>query len=156
MSYPVIIYMNSSGDDYFDKALSGGTTINCDFKQPIDIENPTIYISATDAYDKYNYCYIAEFGRYYWMKPVGGNGQTITYSCESDPLMSFKAQIRACPCVVARNPWHFDLYLPDNKLPIETRTATATIKFPNDPFSGDHNCYILTTLGSGESVNVSP
>lgn len=156
MSYPVIIYMNSSGDDYLDKALSGGTTINCDFKQPIDIENPTIYISATDAYDKYNYCYIAEFGRYYWMKPVGGNGQTITYSCESDPLMSFKAQIRACPCVVARNPWHFDLYLPDNKLPIETRTATATIKFPNDPFSGDHNCYILTTLGSGESVNVSP
>lgn len=156
MSYPVIIYMNSSGDDYLDKVLSGGTTINCDFKQPIDIENPTIYISATDAYDKYNYCYIAEFGRYYWMKPVGGNGQTITYSCESDPLMSFKAQIRACPCVVARNPWHFDLYLPDNKLPIETRTATATIKFPNDPFSGDHNCYILTTLGSGESVNVSP
>ena len=156
MSYPVIIYMNSSGDDYLDKALSGGTTINCDFKQPIDIENPTIYVSATDAYDKYNYCYIAEFGRYYWMKPVGGNGQTITYSCESDPLMSFKTQIRACPCVVARNPWHFDLYLPDHKLPIETRTATATIKFPNDPFSGDHNCYILTTIGSGESVNVNP
>lgn len=153
MSYPVIIYMNSSGDDYLDKALSGGTTINCDFKQPIDIENPTIYISATDAYDKYNYCYIAEFGRYYWMKPVGGNGQTITYSCESDPLMSFKSQIRACPCVVARNPWHFDLYLPDSKLPIETRTATATIKFPNDPFSGDNNCYILTTLGSGVELN---
>lgn len=153
MSYPVVIYMNSSGDDYLDKALSGGTTINCDFKQPIDIENPTIYVSATDAFDKYNYCYIAEFGRYYWMKPVGGNGQTITYSCESDPLMSFKSQIRACPCVVARNPWHFDLYLPDNKMPIETRTATATIKFPNDPFSGDHNCYILTTLGSGESVS---
>lgn len=149
MSYPVVIYMNSSGDDYLDKALSGGTSINCDFKQPIDIENPTIYISATDAYDKYNYCYIAEFGRYYWMKPVGGNGQTITYSCESDPLMSFKGQIRSCPAVIARNPWHFDLYLPDNRLPIETRTASAVKKFPNDLFSGDHNCYILTTLGSG-------
>ena len=149
MSYNVVIYMNNSGDDYLDKVLSGATTVSCDFKQPVDIENPTIYISATDAYDKYNYCYIAEFGRYYWMKPVAGNGQTITFQCESDPLMSFKSQIRACPAVVSRNPWHFDLYLPDSKLPIETRTASAIIKFPNDLFSGDHNCYVLTTLGSG-------
>lgn len=149
MAYNVIIYMNNSGDDYLDKNLTGGVTVECNFKQPVDIENPTIFISATDAYDQYNYCYIAEFGRYYWMKPVAGNGQTITFECESDPLMSFKGQIRSCPAVIARNPWHFDLYLPDNRLPIETRTASAVKKFPNDLFSGDHNCYILTTLGSG-------
>lgn len=154
MAYNVVIYMNNSGDDYLDKVLSGGVTVECNFKQPVDIENPTIYISATDAYDKYNYCYIAEFGRYYWMKPVAGNGQTITFQCESDPLMSFKGQIRSCPAVIARNPWHFDLYLPDNRLPIETRTASAVKKFPNDLFSGDHNCYILTTLGSG--VQLTP
>lgn len=154
MAYNVVIYMNNSGDDYLDKNLSGATTVSCEFKQPVDIENPTIYISSTDAYDKYNYCYIAEFGRYYWMKPVAGNGQTITFECESDPLMSFKGQIRSCPAVIARNPWHFDLYLPDNRLPIETRTASAVKKFPNDLFSGDHNCYILTTLGSG--VQLTP
>lgn len=154
MAYNVVIYMNNSGDDYLDKNLSGATTVSCNFKQPVDIENPTIYISATDAYDQYNYCYIAEFGRYYWMKPVAGNGQTITFECESDPLMSFKGQIRSCPAVIARNPWHFDLYLPDNRLPIETRTASAVKKFPNDHFSGDHNCYILTTLGSG--VQLTP
>lgn len=152
MAYNVVIYMNNSGDDYLDKNLSGATTVSCEFKQPVDIENPTIYISATDAYDKYNYCYIAEFGRYYWMKPVAGNGQTITFECESDPLMSFKAQIRTCPAVVARNPWHFDLYLPDNKLPIETRTASAIIKFNVSAFDGTNNCYILTTLGSGMEI----
>lgn len=149
MSYTVTIYTNTSGDDYFDKVLSGGTSVSCDFKNPVDIERPTIYIACTDAYDTYNYCYIAEFNRYYWMKPVASNGQTMTFECESDPLMSFKTQIRACPAVVSRNPWHFDLYLPDSKLPIETRTASAIIKFPNNLFSGDHNCYVLTTLGSG-------
>lgn len=149
MSYSVTLYINSSGEDYLDKDITGGATVSCDFKSPIDIERPTIYISGGSAYDTYNYCYIPEFNRYYFMKPVAGNGQTLTFECESDPLMSFKTEIRACPAVVARNPWHFDLYLPDSKLPIETRTASATVKFPNNHFSGDHNCYILTTLGSG-------
>ena len=153
MAYNVKIYINSSAPDYFTKSLSGETTISCEFKAPIDVENPTIYVSATDAYDGYNYCYIAEFGRYYFMKAVGGTSQTITYECTSDPLMSFKSQILACPAVISRNPWHFDLYLPDPKLPIETRTASAVLKFNQTNFDGTHNCYILTTLGSGVTLN---
>lgn len=152
MAFSITLYTNNSGDDYLDKNLTGGTSVSCEFKQPVDIENPVIFISGGASYDGYNYAYIPEFGRYYWMKVVSGNANTITFQGESDPLMSFKDQIRACPCVVARNPWHFDLYLPDSKLPIETRTETSTIKFPNDPFSGDHNCYILTTIGSGMQI----
>lgn len=153
MSYTVKLYKNSSGNDYFNKALSGETTVTCDFKAPIDVENPTIYISATNAYDGYNYCYIAEFGRYYYMKCIGGTSQTLTFQCESDPLMSFKAQIKSCPAVIARNPWHFDLYVPDNRLPIESRKVAGVYPFPNTSyFSGSNNCYVLTTLGSGVAV----
>lgn len=149
MAYDVKIYINSSAPDYFDKVLSGETTISCEFKAPIDKENPTIYISATDAYDGYNYCYIAEFGRYYNMKCVGGTSQTLTFQCESDPLMSFKSQIRQCPAVIARNPWHWDMYLPDAKLPVESRTVSAILDFSQNKtaFDGKSNCYILTTLG---------
>lgn len=147
MSYTIKIYINSSGPDYFDKNLSGETSVDCELKAPVDIENPTIYIAAGAAYDQYNYCYIAEFGRYYFMTPVAGTAQTITFECKSDPLMSFKAAIRDCPAVISRNPWHWDLYLPDPKLPVETRTLSAVIKFPEDYFKGTNNCYILTTLG---------
>lgn len=149
MAYDVKIYINSSATDYVTKNLSGETTVSCDFKAPIDVENPTIYISATNAYDGYNYCYIAEFGRYYYMKCIGGTSQTLTFQCESDPLMSFKDQILACPAVISRNPWHWDLYLPDPKLPVEARTVSGIIKFPNpNHFNGDNNCYVLTCLGS--------
>ena len=152
MSYEIHIYINSSAPDYFTKNLTGDTTITAELKAPIDIEKPTIYLSATDAYDGYNYCYIAEFGRYYFMTPVAGVGQTMTFECISDPLMSFKDPILACPAVVARNPWHWDLYLPDPKLPVEARTVSGIIKFPNpDHFNGDNNCYILTTLGGATS-----
>lgn len=150
MAYDVKIYKNSSAPDYFDKALSGETTVSCEFKAPIDVENPTIYISATDSYDGYNYCYIAEFGRYYFMKAIGGTSQTITFQCTSDPLMSFRSQIRACPAVISRNPWHWDKYIADPKLPIESRTISAVIPFTTNAsaFSGTDNCYILTCLGA--------
>ena len=152
MSYTVKIYINSSGDDYLDKSLSGETSVDCNFKAPVDVENPTIYISATDAYDGYNYCYISDFGRYYYMKCIGGNSQTLTFECQSDPLMSFASQIKACPAVISRNPWHWDLYLPDPKLPVEARTVSAIRKFDGtDHFSGTGNCYVLTTLGGTSS-----
>lgn len=148
MAYTVKIYINSSGDDYLDKSLSGETSVDCNFKAPVDVENPTIYISATDAYDGYNYCYIAEFGRYYYMKAIGGTSQTITFQCTSDPLMSFASQIRSCPAVIAKNPWHWDLYLPDPDLPVEARTVSGILDFSNKTqFSGSNNSYILTTLG---------
>lgn len=147
MAYTCTIYVNSSAPDYFDKSLSGAVEVSCDFKAPIDVENPTIYISATDDYDKYNYVHIPEFGRYYFAKCIGGTGQTLTFECQSDPLMSFKGQIRNCPAVISRNPWHWDLYLPDPKIPVEARTISAVKKFPENHFRGNNNCYILTVLG---------
>ena len=149
MSYTVILYNNISNPNVINKTITQLAEASCDFKRPVDVETPEIYISATDAYDKCNYMYIAEFGRYYYAKAVVGAGQVITYQCESDPLMSFKSAILSSPAVISRNPWHFDLYVPDPKLPIEARTASSTLKFPNDPFDGSNNCYILTTIGSG-------
>jgi hypothetical protein len=69
--------------------------------------------------------------------------------CQSDPLVSFKSGILASPAVISRNPWHFDLYVPDPKLPIEARSAGAVLKFNANHFSGSNNSYILTTIGSG-------
>lgn len=152
MSYTVTIYQNSSNPNVMTKSLSGGTDVSCDFKKPIDVENPEIYISASDAYDKYNYCYISEFGRYYFMKCIGGTSQTLTFQCTSDPLMSFKGAILASKAVIARNPWKYNKYVHDPKLPIESRTITGTYKFPTTShFNGTNNSYILTTIGSGGS-----
>lgn len=152
MSYTCTLYVNSSPPEYMDKTLGTGTDVSCDFKAPVDVENPTIYISATDAYDGVNYIYISEFGRYYFAKAVASTSQTITVECKSDPLTSFKNQIKACPAVIARNPWHWDMYIPDSRLPVEARTVSAILNFPNanessGPFDGTHNCYVLTTLG---------
>lgn len=154
MSYTCKIYINSSANNYSDKVLTGETDVTCEFKAPIDIVNPTIYISATDAYTGYNYLYIPDFGRYYYAKCIGGTSQTLTFECKSDPIMSFRTGILAAPAVIARNPWKYDKYIHDPKLPLESRTVRATYLCPSTTrgtFQGSNNKYILTTIGSGGS-----
>ena len=148
MSYTCTLYKNSSAPNHMNKSLTSLGDAACDFKNPINVENPVIYLSGTDAYDKVNYIYIPEFGRYYFATCTGGTGATLTFECTSDPLMSFKSAILASKAVVSRNPWKFDKYIHDDKMPVESRNIRSTFKFPNtNVFDGTHNCYILTTLG---------
>ena len=148
----VILYKNSSATDHINKKITLRATVSCDFKKPVDVVRPVIYISATNDYDDVNYVYIPEFNRFYYATCTGGTSQTLTYECKSDPLMSFKTGILSSKAVVARNPWLWDKYLPDTKMPIESRTIRSTYKFPNpDIFKGTNNSFILTTLGSGSS-----
>lgn len=152
MSYTVQLYKNSSNPNVLNKSISLQATVTCEFKAPMDRERPTIYISATDAYDGVNYVYIPEFGRYYFANCIGGTSQTLTFECLSDPLMSFKSGILSSPAVIARNPWHYDKYIHDNRLPVESRSYRSTIAFPiTEAFKGKNNCYILTTIGTGGS-----
>lgn len=148
MSYTCTLYTMTGDPHSFNKSLSSLGDFSCDFKNIIDVETPEVYVAAGATYDQANYMYIPEFGRYYYCKARAGTGNVITFECESDPLISFKSQILACPAVISRNPWHFDLYVPDPKLPIEARTISAVLNFSNNHFSGSNNSYILTTIGS--------
>lgn len=141
----IILYNQGSDPNDTNKRLTTIGTYDCTLKEPVDVENPEIRITGTAL--NANYAYIADMGRYYYLTPVTQNNAFVVYRGKSDALMSFRSGILASPAVISRNPWHFDLYLPDNELPIEARTASAVIKFPNNHFSGDNNCYILTTLG---------
>lgn len=147
MSVNVKFYITSDNPNVMNKSLTQIASVDCDIKEPVNKERPEIYVSGNLI--GVNYAYIAEFGRYYFVYPTGEHAITTRLQLESDPLMSFKAGILASPAVVARNPWHFDLYVPDNNLPIEARTASAVLKFPGRDFDGTNNTYILTTIGSG-------
>lgn len=148
MSISVNFYTTGDNPNVMNKTLTVvAEDVPCDIKEPADREKPFLF--TTGDLISANYAYIAHFGRYYWVYPETGLGMTTRYRLESDPLMSFSAAILTSPAVIARNPWHFDLYIPDPKLPVEARTASAVLKFPQNHFSGSDNCYILTTLGSG-------
>ena len=152
MAYPINLYKNGSGVNHTNKNLISYGTVNCEFKNTVNVEKPIITISASDYYDDVDFIYIPQFGRYYYAHADAGRGAVITYNCESDPLMSFRAQLLNCPVVVSRNPWKYDMYIADPNLPVESRTVKSILKFPNNPFNGNFNSYILTTLGPGGDI----
>lgn len=150
MSINVNFYITGDNPNVMNKTLTLiAENVPCDIKEPADREKPFLFTTGDLLH--VNYAYIPHFNRYYWVYPETGQGITTRYRLESDPLMSFKDAVLSSPAVIARNPWHFDLYVPDPKMPIEARTASAVLKFAANPFSGTDNCYILTTLGSGSS-----
>ena len=151
MDTTVTFYNNSSNAHAVNKVLSLISTATVKLKEPIDIERPEILLSGAQGAIQANYVYIPERGRYYYCHSELERGQLVRFVCDmSDPLMSFKSALLSSPAVVARNPWYFDLYLPDPKLPVERRTASAVLKFPEQSkFNGQNNCYILTTIGAG-------
>ena len=151
MGYTCTLYTNSSNPNVINKSITSLGDFSCDFKSMIDVETPEVYVAAGAAYDQANYMYIPEFGRYYYCKARVGTGNTITFECESDPLMSFKSGILSSPAVIAKNPWKYDKYISDPGIPIEARTVRGTFKFPQNHFDGSLNSYILITLGSGSS-----
>ena len=146
MSVNVKFYITGDNPNVMNKTLSQIASLDCNIKEPVNKERPEIYVSGNLM--GANYAYIADFGRYYFVYPTGEHAGTTRLQLESDPLMSFKEGILSSPAVIARNPWHFDLYVADPKLPIETRTASAILKFPNQSvFDGNNNTYVLTTIG---------
>ena len=147
MAFTVDLYTNRSNPNVFSKDITALGSYSCEFKENVDVENPIIYLAAGSSVDGCNYMYIAEFGRYYYAKAITRKGTAIEIQGESDPLMSFKADILSSPAVISRNPWHFDLYVPDPNLPIEARTASGVLKFSGSHFDGTDNCYVLTILG---------
>lgn len=151
MDTTVIFYNNSSNPNVINKSISTLGTFECKIKEPINIERPEILLSGATGNITANYCYIADLGRYYFCHSELERGQLVRFVCDiSDPLMSFKSAILSSPAVIARNPWKYDKYIHDSKLPVESRTIRSSFKFPNTGlFDGQHNCYILTTIGPG-------
>lgn len=147
----VTFYNNGSNPNVLNKALTALDTVDVDFKEPVDVSKPVIFIAHNSSIIGANYCYIPWFHRYYYGHIEGERSQTMRFVCDgSDPLMSFKDAILASPAVISRNPWEYDMYIPDTDIPIEARSARAIIKFPNESlFDGNNNCYILTVVGSG-------
>ena len=158
MAHTISFYTQGDDTHEMNKTLTAvATDVSCNLKEPVDVEKPVVTVSNGANYDKVNYAYIGEFNRYYYVKPIAKNNAVITFELESDVLMSFKTGIKASPAVIARNPWKYDKYLPDNKLPIESRTVKGTLKFPvTNVFDGTNNCYILTTIGCGGSPLPEP
>lgn len=135
-------YINNSDNDTINKDLSiVESGVSVFLKEDTSLEEPTIILSfresgtpAKPAY--FNYCYISEFNRYYFMTERTYSQQRYYYKLKVDPLMSFASYIEDLNVVLTRSSSRFDLYLPDPEYPVRAKELIQTQSFSNG-FGGE-------------------
>lgn len=130
--------------------VKGGTTIS----------NPTFILDYNSGYTTCNYCYYADFNRYYYIADIfmspGGKAEIV---CTSDPLMSFSNEINSLTCYLDRvgEATKRAGFITDSNYPITNELFVHNYGFSVDPFEidpvdsqGNQSAnYVLTVLGGG-------
>lgn len=145
----IILYKNNSEPERFTKSLSGSLTLSGTVRGETNVINPEILIegSPEDFPSDYNYAYIPEFERYYFINEVTAfrNDVTVLFM-HVDVLMSFKEDILSNSAIVDKQALAGNMYLNDGSWMHESREF-YTIKSFQNGFNDDGE-YILITAGA--------
>lgn len=117
------------------------------FRGEVSVMNPSVTIETATNISGYNYAYISDFGRYYFIKEIKAIRTNLwELSLTVDVLMTYHTEILALTAVIRRNENLFNLYLNDNQYQTLNYSRIQTKLFPNG--FGDWN-FVLTTVGKG-------
>ena len=140
----IYLYKTADEQNRLNKTLSDAITLTRALREECGILSPEIKIESAANLSAYNYCYIPEFGRYYFAEFKIIRTGLWTVSCSVDVLMSYKDGIKALPAIAGRNSVKNNYYLPDSMQEVYANARVQTKLFPAG-FSGA--TYILTTAG---------
>lgn len=146
MAFTISLYKTTSENNRVVKALSAVKEMSGELRNKTSVLNPSIRIESAENISGYNYCYIPEFGRYYYITDITSVRTNIwEVSMRCDVLMSYSAQIKALKPIIERDETGQSAGLVDNDLPISINKKVQKLYFPNG-FTKDIQ-YVLTTSG---------
>ena len=82
---------------------SGVKTLSCMLKEGSSIINPVLIFERANVGHTYNYVYISDFGRYYFVDDIVYDGARIYYHCSVDVLATYKSTIGNSSAYVLRS-----------------------------------------------------
>lgn len=136
MSLTVTLYKSASPVEKIGKTLTAGGSYSCTLKATTSVLNPSIVIRTTDPVYEYNYLYIQEFGRYYFINDIKSlNNNVWEIEAHVDVLETYKTSILANEAVIRRQDKLFNLYLDDSDFHVLNYERVQTLKFPANAFS---------------------
>lgn len=101
----VSFFINRSPKNALHKSLGNGSGYDFVFKSSASLNKPIITLQTNDDLTIYNYCYIPNWSRYYYINPnnvtvQAGNRYEIELEC--DALMTFASQIAGNRAIIDR------------------------------------------------------
>lgn len=125
----------------------------CYLKDRTSILKPTLTIQGGTptfegkTFPDYNYCYIEEFHRYYYIVDITSVSALVwDITCEVDVLASYRENILNTPAFIMYAQRGYNSMIPDSRLPRTDKSTTSVLKVPFTPFSRA-GIFLLTVVG---------
>lgn len=141
----VKFYTTPDGRNVLNKSLANETTKSGTLKEDCDILKPVILFNFNPV--GFNYAYIADFGRYYYIDSIVNEGAALwRVKLSVDVLMSWKSQILNSPCICAKSSNDYNLNLNDPNYKCYQNDLILMQRFPLG-FDTQTPCFVMTVLG---------
>lgn len=130
-----------------NKTFTNQTTFSGTLREETNIIKPSILLESSSNLSGFNYMYIADFGRYYFIKDI----VSVKYNLWRiigyvDVLMSFKSGIETCPIILSNTEIiASESYMQGEMWKTLVKSKTDIINFPSGLNSSGE--YILITSG---------
>lgn len=133
MSMTIKLYHNDSDKRTVSKTLTNeGALASAVIIDDTSILSPRLKVRDNGIIMvQYNYCYIADFKRYYYITDITVSNGYILIDCKVDVLMSYANEIKACSGVIKRQASLCNYYLDDEKYRAYEYSRIQTKIFPN-------------------------
>lgn len=150
------LYVNSSDNRQIGKSLTDSYVLsNIEIKRPCEMLNPTIIIKNITNVTKYNYCYIGEFDRYYFIDEIEFlTGGRVSLKCSIDVLETYATEIKALNGILLRGEIGEPTEITDNLLPLAKNKTVNVYEFTGGDFNintatnANYN-FVLNIMGGG-------
>ena len=141
----VIFYKYNDIKNKINKTLSGGLTANdVVIQNDFDITDFELLIKNSDFNSEYNYCYIQDLGRYYFIESVEKmNGSIYKIRLTVDVLKSFSTQIENINAIITKSENPDDNFVDCEK----SENYTSEVINMTDNFNHNGNLILVTSLG---------
>mgnify|MGYP007106264612 FL=1 len=146
MAFTISLFKTNSENNRVVKTLTDEKQLSGELRNQTSVLNPSIRIESADNISAYNYAYISEFGRYYYITDIVSvrtNCWVVSLRC--DVLMSYKDEIKTITGVVVRQESNPNKLLVDRLERIQSDKEIDILYYP-DAFSKNLQ-YVLVTAG---------
>ena len=145
-SITIDLYNVSDDNEKVNKTLGTAKEFTSStIKEQTDVTNITLRIQTTDNLSGYNYAYVSEYGRYYFIDKIETTPTGYwVLSCRCDVLMSFKSQLLELKGTVTRAESLYNGYLMDSQYKAYAYRNIVTKTFPT---AVANDTCILMTVG---------
>lgn len=137
----IFFYTSSAEPNSFPKVLGPAIRYQGELRDECDILNPVLTIEGLNPDTTFNYCYIPDFNRYYFIteSSVVRTG-LIQFNLHVDVLQSWSKEILELEAIISRNEYDFNNHLEDTRVPAwsnnmtsykEPTNITGNISMPN-------------------------